>query len=144
MTEIEPPKNERVTKQGVRPSDLVDNETDQVRNHVTKLVTKSSNQMIKSSDQVTDSAAGKNVGNDVGNVVGAKALSATERAVFDAIQANSVATEKPALQTWGADMVLVLSTTCSPAPQPRLLTVARISFEDPRRPGIHPQGSRRR
>ena len=63
-----------------------------------------SGQGNKPSDQVSCPASGTNVGNDVGNVgnvgngvgnvVGAKALSVTERAVFDAIQANPIVTAK--------------------------------------------------
>ena len=57
-----------------------------------------SGQGNKPSDQVSGPASGTNVGNDVGNgvgnVVGTKALSVTEKAVFDAIQANPVATAK--------------------------------------------------
>ena len=52
----------------------------------------------KPGDQASGPASGANVGNDVGNVVGnvvgTKALSVTERAVFDAIQANPIATAK--------------------------------------------------
>lgn len=59
----------------------------------------------KPSDQVSGPASGTNVGNDVGNVGngvgngvgnvdGTKALSVTERAVFDAIQANPIVTAK--------------------------------------------------
>ena len=51
-------------------------------------------QVTKPSDQVSGPANGTNVGNSVGNVVGAKALSVTERAVFDAIQANPIVTAK--------------------------------------------------
>ena len=56
-----------------------------------------SGQGNKPSDQVSCPASGTNVGNvgnGVGNVVGAKALSVTERAVFDAIQANPIVTAK--------------------------------------------------
>ena len=64
-----------------------------------------SGQGNKPSDQVSGPASGTNVGNDVGNVGngvgngvgnvdGTKALSVTERAVFDAIQANPIVTAK--------------------------------------------------
>lgn len=67
MAEVEPPINERTTKQVVRQNDLVDCNADQVRDYATKWGTKSSDQMIKLSDQVIESADEKNVGNDVGN-----------------------------------------------------------------------------
>lgn len=51
-------------------------------------------QVNKPSDQASGPAGETNVGNDVGNVVGAKALSVTERAFFDAIQANPIVIAK--------------------------------------------------
>lgn len=56
FTKIESPKSDRVTKQVVRKSDLVDSNAVQFCDYVTK-----------SNDWVIDPSNGKNVGNDVGN-----------------------------------------------------------------------------